>query len=310
MTNALDNWKVVLLSIIGATTFWCFNALNKNYSARINYPIEWVFNRDSVIVMEPLPKGVMIDVTSGGWNLVRKTLLLFNTPISIELDNPSEISFYTRSSLLPIVKEKLDGLNVNFLITDTLFINIEKKVIKNLALVVDSVSLSMGEGYRLTSPIKIDPDTVVFSGPQLYLDTLDDHYFIYPKESGIDEDFNESVEVYVPDGYFIQSEPSEVRVKFNVEKFDRLKIAVPIEQVNFPQDSSVVLDRETVDVVFTIRNSARQEYKVEDFAITADYTMFDENDSTVLAMLMYYPEQLIELEVVPENIKIRANRLE
>ncbi|MEQ8241630.1 MAG: hypothetical protein RIA69_20625 [Cyclobacteriaceae bacterium] len=284
--------------------------MNKNYSARINYPIEWVFNRDSVIVMEPLPKGVMIDVTSGGWNLVRKTLLLFNTPISIELDNPSEISFYTRSSLLPIVKEKLDGLNVNFLITDTLFINIEKKVIKNLALVVDSVSLSMGEGYRLTSPIKIDPDTVVFSGPQLYLDTLDDHYFIYPKESGIDEDFNESVEVYVPDGYFIQSEPSEVRVKFNVEKFDRLKIAVPIEQVNFPQDSSVVLDRETVDVVFTIRNSARQEYKVEDFAITADYTMFDENDSTVLAMLMYYPEQLIELEVVPENIKIRANRLE
>jgi len=299
-----------LLSIIGATTFWCFNALNKNYSARINYPIEWVFNRDSVIVMEPLPRGVMIDVTSGGWNLVRKTLLLFNTPISIELDNPSEISFYTRSSLLPIVKDKLNGLNVNFLITDTLHINIERKIFKKLAVRVDSVSLSVKEGYRLTSSIQIDPDTVVFSGPQLYLDTLDDHYFIYPKESGIDEGFNETVEVYVPDGYFIQTKPADVRVEFKVEKFDRLKIAIPIEQVNFPQDSSVMLDRQTVDVVFTIRNSERREYKVEDFAITADYTMFDENDSTVLAMLMYYPEQLIELEVVPENIKLKPIREE
>jgi hypothetical protein len=309
LTKAINNWKVVLLSIIGATTFWCFNALNKDYSARINYPIEWVFDRDSTIIMEPLPTVVMIDVTSGGWNLVRKTLLLFNTPISIELDNPSEIGFYTRSSMLPIVKEKLNGLNVNFLITDTLHINIERKISKKVAIKIDSISLSLENSYRITSPIKIQPDSVVFVGPKVYLDTLNDNYYIYSKESEIDENYDESMEVYVPDGYYIVSLPSEVNVKFNVQKYDRLKITIPIEEVNFPSDSSVRLSRTEVDVVFTVLNSERREFNEEDFAITADYSMLDDRDSTVLAMLMYYPEQILEVEIVPENIKIAPSQL-
>ena len=68
-----ENWKVILLSIIGAATFWFFNALNKNYDARISYPLSFSFDRDSVIVVEPLAEEVKIDVTSGGWNLLRKT---------------------------------------------------------------------------------------------------------------------------------------------------------------------------------------------------------------------------------------------
>lgn len=304
MAKALNNWKVVLLSIIGATTFWCFNALNKNYSARINYPIEWEFDRDSVIIMEPLPTGVMIDVSSGGWNLVRKTLLLFNRPISIELDNPSEIGFYTRSSLLPIVKEKLDGLNINFLITDTLRINIEKKISKQVVLMIDSMSLSLENDYRIVSPITISPDTVQFVGPKIYLDTLNDHYYIYPKQSSIDENFDESVNVYVPDGYFIKTQPDNVNVKFDVEKYDRLKISIPIEPVNFPLDSTIWLTRETVDVVFTVRRSQTEEFQLEDFAVTADYSMLDAKDSTVMAMLIYYPDQIMEVEIVPENIKV------
>ncbi len=115
MLKAFNNWKVVLLSIIGATTFWFFNALNKDYDARISYPIEFQFDRDSVVIMQPLPTTLSIDVSSGGWNLLRKTFWFNVTPIQIVLENPTEIGFYTRNSLMPIVSDQLDELKINYL---------------------------------------------------------------------------------------------------------------------------------------------------------------------------------------------------
>lgn len=304
MIKALNNWKVVLLSIVGATTFWFFNALNKDYSARLNYPIDWLFDTDSVIIIDPLPKGVLVDVSSGGWNLFRKTLLLFNTPISIQLENPSEIGFYTRSSLMPIVSEKLAGLKINYLITDTLFINIDKKVAKKVAIRIDSMTLPLEDGYRITSSIRIQPDSVVLVGPQMYIDTLRNDYFVYLSDLEIDESFEESIEVYVPDGFFIRSSPDKVDVSFEVAKFNRVTIPVVVEPVNFPEDSSIFLGEYTVDVSFIVEESLIDQYNESDFAVSADLSMLNNNDSSVLAMLMVYPEQLEDLQLEPEHVKI------
>ena len=56
--------KVVVLSLFAATTFWFFNAMNKSYDTRVDYPLSYTFAEDSVVVMEPLAKQIKIDVTS------------------------------------------------------------------------------------------------------------------------------------------------------------------------------------------------------------------------------------------------------
>ena len=92
-----NNWRAILLSVLAATTFWFFNALNKNYSTRLNYPLGFSFTRDSVVVVNPLPDKVVVDVSGGGWNLMRKTFLFSATPILLQLDNPTEIKFFTKA---------------------------------------------------------------------------------------------------------------------------------------------------------------------------------------------------------------------
>ena len=72
-TGINENWKVVVLAVAGAATFWLFNALNKNYDTRLNYPVVFEFNRDSVVVVTPLAEEINIDVNGGGWNLIRNT---------------------------------------------------------------------------------------------------------------------------------------------------------------------------------------------------------------------------------------------
>ena len=153
--KGLNNWKVVVLSLIGATTFWFFNELNKEYTTRLIYPLEFNFQRDSVVVMRPLPETINVDVTSGGWNLLRRTFILFNpTPITIELFNPTLIKFYTRATMMPIVRDQLDELKVNYLVTDTLFFDIEEKQSRIIGLSIDSANTELRDNYRITSSIK------------------------------------------------------------------------------------------------------------------------------------------------------------
>ena len=229
-----NNWKVVTFSIMGATTFWLFRALNEQHSALISYPIEFVFNRDSTVVMNPLPTVIKIDVSSGGWNLFRRTLIFGVDPLKVELDNPSEVNFLTQSFLSPIVEDQLEGLKINYIVTDTLFLNIERKIKKRMRLKVDSLNLSLEKDYQLISSIDIRPDHMMLIGPDSIINSFETDFDITPDDNEIDEDFDSRVEVPIVFKDLIQSEPNEVNVSFEVDKFKNVNIEVPIALQNFP----------------------------------------------------------------------------
>ena len=304
INKLLNNWKVVLLSFIGATTFWFFNALNKDYSALISYPIEFDFRTDSVVVLDPLPEEVKVDVSSGGWNLFRRTLWFSVTPITISLDNPTDIKFLTRSSILPIVTDHLNDLEINYLLTDTLFINVEKKVRKQVNIKVDSANISVDQNYRIISPISIDPDTVSMYGPVSIINSLEDEYYVMPSENRINEDLKEEVSIPLPYPDLMQSVPSEVTLSFEVERFDRDRIRVPVEKLNFPENPDFQLGDSLVTISYLVRRDLKEEFKTTDFGITVDYNMINEEDSTVIPILIYFPEILENVTVSPDTLKL------
>jgi hypothetical protein len=302
--KGFDNWKVVVLSVIGATTFWFFNALNKDYSARISYPVDFEFERDSVIVMKPLPSTLDIDVSSGGWNLLRKTFWFNVDPIRISLENPTEIGFYTRNSLLPVVVDQLKELKINQLITDTVLIDIEKKMSKKVRLQLDSAQIDLAENHRVTSQILLSPDSVMMIVPQSFYDTLGNDYPLVLTSKGISGDYNREVVVKIPGRDLTRSIPESVRVKFTVDKFERRSVEVGIEIENFPEDSSIYLSQDKIQVFYTVNESLDTDFSGDDFVITTDLNLLDPKDSTVLAILVYHPEEALEIEVIPENIKV------
>lgn len=300
----INNWKVVLLSFAGATTFWFFNALNKDYSALISYPIEFDFQTDSVAILEPLPENVQIDVSSGGWNLFRRTLWFSVTPITISLDNPTDIKFLTRSSLMPLVTDHLNDLTVNYLLTDTLFINVERKETKEVIIKVDSASISIGKNYQIISPIAIKPDTVQIYGPVSVLNTVGQEYYVMLSENRINGDIDEDVEIPLPFPDLMEAIPGEVNISFEVERFDQERIRVPLERLNFP-DRGLGLGDTTIVVNYTIRRDLKEEFSSNDFGITVDYQMLNSEDSTIVPIIIYHPENISEITLSPDTLKLR-----
>lgn len=304
LNRILNNWKVVVLSLIGATTFWFFNALNKDYTALITYPIEFSFDKDSVVIIDPLPTSVKIDVASGGWNLFRNTLWFSVEPIPIDLENPTEIRFLTRSSLLPIVKEHLNDLTVNYLQTDTLYINVEKKISKKVKIRVDSVNIPVQNNYQIVSPIEISPDSVEITGAESIIQDIETEYYVMIPEKRIDEDIDEEIPMPLAFPELMSANPREIRIAFDVERFDRQRIRVDVETLNFPEDTDVTLIDSTVLISYLIRRDLKEDFSPSDFGITADYNMIMQ-DSLLIPIMIYYPEVIADIYFTPDTLKVR-----
>ena len=300
----LGNWKVVVLSFLGAATFWFFSALGKNYDSRINYPIEFVFDNDSLVAVKPLPEYVDVDVSGGGWDLFKETFWFGSDPIIFELDNPAAIRYLTRPTILPIVSGQLDAYRINFLFTDTLFIDIDRKVSKKVNLYIDSTKISMNEDYRLITPVEVIPDTAIIYGPSSYIDTLENEYFIDLDADEIDKDFDRFLKLGLLEDYDIYSNPPTVNVKFEVTQFDRLEMETMVEMQNFPEDSSVFVSDPDVVVHFVVQNELREDYYPEDFKIVVDYNLINKADSTAPAIIVFHPENVIEVETVPDSLVV------
>lgn len=297
-----DNWKVVVLSILGATTFWFFNAMNKSYDTRVDYPLSYTFAEDSVVVMEPLAKQIKIDVTSGGWNLIRKTLRINATPINIPLDNPTEIKFLTRSSLIPMISDQLDGLRLIYVVTDTLFFDIEEKVTKKLPVYIDSISIPLSQSYRMISSIYCNVDSALVSGPKSTMSEMPEYVQLDFSNMSIDGNFDEELDYFV--GEHVKVQPSEARVKFLVAKYLAREISIPIELLDFPEDSSAYLADNNIVLYYTIKESDEDEVSASDFSVTVDYSMRNMNDSTVVPILMYAHEKALDIVLASDRIKL------
>jgi hypothetical protein len=304
----LKQWKVVLIAFATATTFWFFNSLNKQYTTNLKHPVEFVFPNDSLIAVKKLPAEIELDVTSGGWTLLRKSIRYKLPPISIRLKNPVGAKFISWMEMLPQIREQLPEITVNSVLHDTLNIRIEPMAKKKVKIKVDSLSINLKANHRMVSSILIPENEVELTGPKSFIDTIRSEYTIAITEKNISDDFDGPVRISLPKGGLVSAKPALVNVSFSVDRFDRLQIELPITPVNFPTDSSKYLKQNVMTVFFTVQRSLQTEYTKKKFQLIADLKSVSRRDTAIAPVLTKFPPEISEISLSPTKVSIIKKR--
>lgn len=228
------NWKAVALCFVTATVFWLFNALNKNYSAHLRFPIQFQYDQDQYAPAAELPKTLTINVSGNGWDLVRKTFGVKLQVLSIPLEHPDEIKRIHTSVLPPLLATQLGDLKINFIAVDTLRIQIEPRVTRHFKLVADDRDLSFRNNAGRSSAIVVLPDSVELTGPASLLRNRPDSIVLLLPVKKVQENYREEVEVLVPHIDLIKRNPPVVEVRFDVTPFVTVDALVSIEKPTLP----------------------------------------------------------------------------
>lgn len=307
LSSNKESWRVVLLCLLAGTTFWVLNALNKNYTTKINYPINFIIaDTDSIVIVEELPEKVEIDVSGGGWNLLRKTYWFNINPLDIPLNNPTQVDYILGGSLVPFISDQLSEVSLNYVVTDTLHINIQEKISKTLTVTIDSSRIPLKSPYQVVSKIIIEPDSVVFTGPKSLINKLPDSIYIKIQHD-VESNFNEDVQINYSTSELVEFSPQNVNVQFNVAAFARHTKVVDVLPVNFPEDSSAVLIDDKVEVIYSVQEEYANNIKEEDFQIMANFRNLAAEDSTINATLGSSPEIISDLRVNPKKLRVRLS---
>jgi len=298
------NWTVVLFCLFTAAIFWFFNALNKVYTTRINYPIAIAINTDSLVFVTKPPSTIPINVTGGGWQLLKRTISLNSNPIIITPENPVKTTFFTAANLLPEVSNQMTDLNINHIAIDTIFFVIEQKAMRKLAINVDSAKINLKENFYITSPIEFGPDSVRFFGPKSLIDRLPNVFVVSLSDKNIDSRYNAqlSLDLFLP--ALVRKDPEDIYVRFDVEEFIPQKSTITIGKVNFPYESKIDLEQKTIEVQYKLQRSLKSKFKTEDIILVADLETIQKGDSTIDVVVMDLPSYIKDVTFSPSKVKV------
>jgi hypothetical protein len=284
--------------------------MNKHkYTDDISYPIEISYDGEMVVPVSRIPSKIRLNATGEGWNFLRKAVGFNVTPITYGPQGLPKRKFITGEELLAVAKEQIDGININYLLEDTIFLNFDYLAHKKVPLKLDMEKLSLAPNHKITGEIIIKPDSVLFTGPLKKTKNLPDSFMLsLPYKNIKDGEFSDEVKIDFKPDPSLKMNVNNVHVSFFTTLYFPESVTVNIHPLNFPSNNSVVLTRRQLTLNYFVPEMDRDKTSSEDFDVFLDFTKINPADSTIKPMLMKRPDYIRDPYFSPVSIKVRYVR--
>ncbi len=260
------NWKAVMLCFVAAMVFWLFNAFNKNYATNIRFPLRFEYNRDLFVPVKALPHQININVSGNGWDLFRDRLGWKLPELSIPLEHPLEVKKIVGASLPPMLQNQLGKLHINYLVTDTLRLQLDEKDFHRFKVVVDLNAFSFREGYGRISPVVVLPDSITLEGPKSILHSMPDSLTVSISRKQVNQNFSDDVEILLANEENLKRDPPLVKIIFEVGTVQIVKKQLKLVHANASQKKSLP---DSVMAWFKIPSKRSEEFKLLSIEMSA-----------------------------------------
>jgi hypothetical protein len=293
------------LSIGTAAIFWFFNALNKDYDTTIGYPVDWQFDAEEYIVIDELPERIRINVNGMGWNLLRASLGFKVKPVTILLNNPAANKKIAGVSLTNRVDNELEELQLNYILDDTLAINIDNRGTRSFGVYIDSANISLAENFRIVSPISYDIDLLELDGPISLINTnQSDSFLISIKNQRLNRDFDEQIDFEIDRPELFLFRPKSTHVTFSVAEFVQAERQVIINQIDFPEGGIIMLMDTVCTVQFIVRKDLEPTVVADSFMVAANFAEINKLDSTLILRIQKIPPDVLDVLITLPQVPL------
>jgi hypothetical protein len=305
---------VFLICLLIATTLWFLNALSKDYSTSIYYPVKYVNAPKNQFLANTPPKKLELKVQAHGFTLLRHKLNLSFSPIVLNLTNitqglvPGADGYNVRtSSLLQRISDQVSNeITINTIQPEFLLLQLDSLKTKTIPVKPD-VELDFESQFNLKKPVLLSPNEVEITGPAGILDTI---LFLQTKQHSftkLDADVEKNMDILHPENVAVK--PEKALLKIFVEKFTEKEINVPVKVVNLPDSTKIKLFPSEVKVIFLVGLSNFGEISSTDFEMVVDFNKIESSVEKLTVEISSKPDFVKSVKVVPGSVEylIEAN---
>ena len=291
-----------------ATILWFLNALSKDYSTTISYPVKYVSAPANQFLANEPPSKLDLKIDAHGFTLLRYKLSLSFSPIILNLTtitnnlNMEPAGFMVNTSNL--VRRISDQISSEISIVSIepayLRIILDSLLTKSVP-VKPSYELEFKPQFDLKAQVSISPKQVKITGPAMVLDTI---FFLRTKEETfdkLDSEITKSMEILYPENTNIT--PKKVTIQIPVEKFTEKKLNVPIQIQNMPENVNVKLFPSEIKLTFLVGLSEFEDITSANFQVYVDYETINSSNENLNIFIDKKPAFVEIQRFTPESVE-------
>jgi hypothetical protein len=196
---------IFLICLLIATILWFLNALSKEYSTYVAYPVKYVNPPKNQFLSTPLPSRLEMKVEAHGFILLRHKLSFSFSPILLNLTTmtsnlePTGGNYTIRtSSLINTLSNQISKeLSITEIKPEELVFKLDSLKTKTVGVQPD-VKLEFNPQYNLKEPVSVIPKQVLITGPASVLDTISNLKTEFKSFEKVEKNFEKVVSVVHP----------------------------------------------------------------------------------------------------------------
>jgi hypothetical protein len=319
LTNVTDREKVkfnrqlliYLLFLFVSIIFWYLNALSKEYTTVIRYPVKYEDFPKGKVLVSDLPEKLEIKVKGFGFTILRSKLTSYMNPIILPInifrldiqrkENQYEYYLLTRYAKEWVGNQLGTEIQLITLLPDTLFFKFTDVVDRKIPIQLVS-KLDFAKQYMQNGKIELTPDSMIVSGPQVMLDTLK---CIQTSELELKK-IKDSVtrEVGLCPLPKISYAQKSVFVTIPTVKYTEMILTIPIESENVPDSLRLKTFPSNITLSCWVGLSDYDKMSPFLFHAIVDYKMLTDNASGKIKV------NLTKVPVTAKNITFHPKNVE
>lgn len=301
-------WKKILafsFFVIIATVLWFMQIYNQTFETNLKIPVKYVSVPDSIVFADSLPDRINVRVRDYGSAMFRYYLRGVDSvyiDVSSVIGNGSSSRILQGAAFEMYINKSLTQ-NAQIMRYEPARISLSYSTLQSRKMpVVFDGQINLSPGYFLNGDIRISPDSVMAYGTVADLAKLTYAYTTNDTVNGLES--NRKIPFNLVQRKNIKLSPDNVNVYVPVEAYRQMKIEVPVECLNLPEDMIVKFFPSGVSLSFFIGVSMADSVKLGDFAVGVDYNgIKDSRSVSVPVRITSSPPYARSLTIEPPNVE-------
>jgi hypothetical protein len=271
------NNRVKLFFLALSAFLWFLIKLSQNgYTDRAELPVEFYnYPKNQALLNQP-DQRIKLSLQSNGFGLLKYKYFFFRK-LEVDLSNleqdRSGRSFWIPGrNLLDLEDQLKEGAKILEVSPDTIFFDFAEISSKKVPVVLQYENLIADENYVVYGKPRIEPDSLVVSGPKRYLDKIDSLLTEPIKlTSGRDSIFDGlKLQLPVAEDY-IKVAAMEVKAKLELSPLVEGSVESKILAFNVPDSLGIELLPQKVQITFSVPLKDYSKIRADEFLVYADY---------------------------------------
>ena len=170
--------------------------------------------------------------------------------------------------------------------------------------VTANLNINFQVGYNLLGDVKVTPDSVLISGDENQLKSIQFLDLESLKLTNVKGNFSNKVAILKPSqSKSIKLTASKALISAKVDKFTEGSLQVPFKITNVPTDIKITTLSETVLVTFVVALSQFSRVSEASFIIECDYEMSTKNElGYLIPKIVLKPDFVDNIKIIPTKI--------